>query len=760
MKRRFCWLFPTLAVLGTPISAQSVTVQSGEHPAFSRLVVPLPPNASWSVRTNGKVTTIDLGLDTVEFDVSGVFNRIPKTRIAKLNQTAPGDPLSVSLSCDCEATTFVENGRHLVVDIGPKADTSPKDPVEHQQHHYRFADQGHVGARGMPISLGQIADAPTIQTEPKPVPQPLATDGVEPEDDLQFTQMLPEPETGEVLNASRLRLLEQIARAANQGLLTTKPEAKTDLKQQNKPSPSADASEVTLAATTAIDRDQSQIRFRNKDGTDAPNPACLPQSTFSLNTWNGEGSFQHQLGHLRAALYSEFDRVEDEAVVKLAKFYAFHGFGQEAVSVLQQVDEHSPKSALVLEIAQLVDAHPSHPLPHLLTQAECETDAAMWGLLARAEQGAPLKAEVADAALRGFSKLPVHLRRHLGPRLSHRFIQAGDPPRAASVLRAIDKSTDPSDGATQMAMAEVDLKRGKKDKAKAQLEQVVTEDSKQAPLALIRLVETSFQQGTPPGKPQSALAAAFAAEYRGTELGKQLEHAEILSLIMENRFGAAFSAIEESVAAGDPDYVVDAKSNVLHAMADRADDVTFLSLALQELERPQPKFNEHAGNAAADRFVQLGFADAASRLLQFPSYARKSEPRRVLRARIALHDRLPNRALVELAGLYDPAAEKLRAQALAMVGEFQSAADAFEVADDVDNVARAHWLNGAWNLVPDQSDERFSTAASLAEQLLSSAEISSGPLTAAEQLLETSSKTRAEIDQLLTTIANPSGPLN
>lgn len=750
-----CWLAAAAA------SAQSVPIRSGEHDGFSRLVLQVPPGTAWDLQQQGANATLELKGLNIRFDTSGVFDKIPKSRLTAIRQTDRGAPLNLALGCNCPVTAFLQSDVFLVVDIADPTDQNrpqlmpaPTGPA------YRFAAGPSSTLPVLPSALGQLTHPdhlpshspdhlPTPQREqhaamPLPKPAQSATSGTARGD---FRVTAPAAE----LNLTQIRLLEEISRAANQGLLT--PRTELDPASSDEPAPAKSVPEqLNLRATSRADLDRPQIQIRNTP--DTAESRCLPGELVDVPSWADDRPFAHQLGDLRAKLVSETGMFQEEAAIKLAQFYIFQGFGSEAASLLQKVNSTDQSSTILRAIAHQLDAPQPQRFDIFDDQRECATDVALWAFLAESGRPKAPAPDTATAILRAFSKLPKHLKKHLGPRLSRQFLLAENPERASEVLRAIDPAHPEPEDAQTMVQADIDLKKGKTDSAQKALQKVVEGQSEHSPQALIELIQTSYDSGKPPGKPLSGLADAYHTEFKGTDLGNALKRALILALIMENNFEQALSRYTEGLKTGDlQDKAL--VSDIYLAATDRADDSSFLALTLDDLQKIDQRLSQPALTQVAERILNLGFAEQAEALLNQQPAGRRNADRRLLRARIALANRKPNRALVELAGLQSAAADPLRAQALSLIGEFDSAAESYDTLQTPEQVARSRWLQGAWDLMPADGAGRFGEAADLAENLGSETPPAEGPLSEARILLETSAQTRADIEALLSTVADP-----
>ena len=99
------------------IEAQTVTVRSGEHPTFSRLVFASTPGRIWELRTDTPGRADIVFSDPLpELDLSSIFDRIPRARIA--GSAASGRTFSLDLTCDCPVSVFQIASGHIVIDVG------------------------------------------------------------------------------------------------------------------------------------------------------------------------------------------------------------------------------------------------------------------------------------------------------------------------------------------------------------------------------------------------------------------------------------------------------------------------------------------------------------------------------------------------------------------------------------------------------------------------------------------------------------------
>lgn len=124
------WLWLCLALCGASASADTLPVWSGEHGAFTRLVVPVGER-EWDLVRQGE--DYELSVLGNNFDTREVYNRIDRTRLAAVSGEGV---LKLTLGCHCKAFTETEDG-NLIIDIREVAAVTlpiiidqPKVPLE------------------------------------------------------------------------------------------------------------------------------------------------------------------------------------------------------------------------------------------------------------------------------------------------------------------------------------------------------------------------------------------------------------------------------------------------------------------------------------------------------------------------------------------------------------------------------------------------------------------------------------------------------
>ncbi len=752
-------VFPMLMVCGAAL-AQPLAINSGEHDGFSRLVIRLPKNTGWSARDTGASARVSVDLENVVFDTTRVFNRIPKTRLAAISQDGPGQPLQLKKNCPCKLRTFLQSGTFLVIDLLDPAPSPGRAlaPVTFvTQGEYRFPSFESGGETDF------LSERPTLRFRAQVFRKTEKPSGKPEPPPVQIPNLLSLPNAAQTgfLKVTEARLLEQIGAAADRGVL--QPDGagngsllpSTEKADRSRPSEREDTPHgPDFAARAGKVPDMAHIRLKVNDKPTKVN--CLDPQLVAIGGWADGRPFGDQVGELRRSLFTEFDAVEPSGVVGLARLYLYFGFGTEALSALSILGDARPDTDVLKVMAGLFDSIPQHGPNPLAGQSRCDSDVAFWSFLTDRDGAAMVSENSRGAILRTFAGLPPHLKVLLGPGLSERFLSTGDSGASEMVLRTEELSSPASGADSELARAELELDRGQSSIARQRLAKVVAGNSEKSPEALVKWVDAKLAADEHVASDVPELISAFAVEYRGSEIGDQLLRSQALALALSGDFPQSFRIIADIAAAGETGETTKTRNTVLGLLSERGEDVTFLALALNDLDRKDATRPVKVGNAMARRFIDLGFPDAAEQVLLEPVFARSQTQRRMMRAEIALDRGLPNRAMAELAGLTRDAAQWLRARAMMQKGEFAGSAEAFLNIAAPDSAARSFWLSGDLAAATSRGSGKFSTAAEIALGLKESAaaRVPVGQLAQTRAILAQSEEARAGIANLLDVIAS------
>ncbi len=722
-----------LLVMAFPAAAETARVFSGEHEGFTRLVVELPQSGAWTVgRTPMGYAFATNASSLTGYDLTRVWDRIPRTRLQALRADPETGVLQLTLACPCHVFPFEYRPDMVVLDI--------KDGPPPPGSSFETAFTGSVDP-----GLAEAAEAMPL---PFSLPKPETAEVPGTYDWLERTKA-EGPTTASAsatldmasgamsLQPLRDELLEQISRGATVGVV-----------DMVLPGPPPDAPEHI-----GDDLPWSQIRIgempgmtvgenRPPEGMTAEGGACIADETLNLPAWGLDRPALDLLSEARSGLYGEFDRVEADAVMQSIRLHLYLGFGAEALQIatLIESDAASEDVRTYVSMARLIDGE-SDPSTPFVGMLGCDGAAALWSALAqdRLPPGAQVNVE---AIVRSFVALPSHLRRALGPGLAEKLLQRGDTDFARIVRDSIQRSPDSTVAEVALLDAKAELQADRNDTARDFAQASVAEGS-QSVDALLALVEAHFRDAEPLSPEIASALVAFQREAATGQKAPALQRALVLALALSDQTPAAFAFVEEA-GLEVPDLW-----QVAHQ---RANDDDFLRHAVLAPDQPPPPVKAEVALAVATRLVDLGFADAALAWLG-PVGGNDPDPARRVAARAELLRGDARETLALLGALDAPEDQALRAKALVQLDRIEPARVAYEAAGLPDEAARLLPWEADWPRVQNEGTETWAVAAGVATM---PPREETGPLARGTALVEESAAARAALDALLSTVPAPS----
>lgn len=735
-------------------NAQQTKVRSGEHSGYSRLVAPLTDNRDWKVTHIGQDVIFAVAGYDQGYDLSTVFTYIPRDRVQSI--TSRPDGFTIRLGCACRVAPFVDKERFVVIDIASPGVTlastfipmKPKDLPKPKQE-----SQQEIGIKPVEPNI-----AVPMASMPRNDPiQPAALPAL-------ARAPLSELEQDSLTEISR-RLTRELGTATTRGLLTPVPgpslpisrRAQVDLSAIAEPeAPPPVPKPENLSGVLNNMRVSSSMDIPGfAKATDDPQSLsglnCPLNATLDIANWGDDRPFHQQTGDLRRSLYQEFDKLDQEAALNLAKLYLHFGFGAEARQILRLDTDLASSQGILADIASILETGTARQGSRLPLMLDCNTDVALWAMLANADLGTS-RAIDPRSALLALNKLPVHLRDVLAPVLSQRLLAHGDSDAAASALRSVQRLPSELSSSAKLAQAHIALDSGNMNKASEDLSDVIDDNAEHSPEALISLVDARIVAQQPISAETASLVEAYAKELNQTELGPALRRTHVLALVRSGQFDAAFAASKELGGDSEEDDAVKLRMRLIQELVAAAEDVVFLEYIFRQSPQDITRLPARQKLALATRLLDLGFAKQAQTILPDHLDYAKSESYQIIAARIALDMSQPMRAQAALLGVTGQDADLLRAKATQMTGAHAEAHDLFLLANDDDAAARAAWL------AEDESNQRLAENAVFGPALaLSNADIpatrqTDGMLARSEAAL---SESRAARETLLNLLQAP-----
>lgn len=650
---RFCALVSLLTVAATGAMAQDVRVRSGEHDGYTRLVFDVPPGTSWDLAHKKNGARLTIAMDGVTYQTGSVFERLSANRLASVSQSKPGDTLDMEFGCDCVASAFQFRSSMIVVDIGPGALPPP----------LTFDVPPWPDRQGIGSDQRANALKPSVGTD-----QPVLDLGAR-----------------KLMNQLSTRLLQGADREVL-GLTLTPVGPRASQVDKNTALSLLLGSNLHLSTVL----DELDDLLGSKVQQIETVPRCITTAELAFEHWSDTRPFSVQVADLRVGLFHEFDRLDDDRVLQLAKLYAFHGFGVEARQTLELLENPPIDATWVKVIAGIMDEK-SIPTPSpFRSQQRCDSDAALWALLADQKLAADAETEAIEMA---FLALPGHLRQMLGPRLSSIFSDALQVEAARRVMRSVGRVGSGKSPEVSQAMALMATADGQKDIAEAHLTDVVTASGAktEAPLALARLVEKRWADRGAVSAQEVGLAGAFAVEFRRSEIGPLMKRTHAIALGLNQEFDTAFDLVQ---SLADNAESVATINRHFQLLTERSDDITFLRQTLKFPSEIERAMSTDTAVAVSARLASLGFSDHAYALANRSQDKTQRGERARIRATAALANDRPHQALLELSEDTSDDANELRVQALNETRDFAAAGALLRSMGETDPANRFYWLAG------------------------------------------------------------------
>jgi len=699
-----------LVVLGTSAFAQA-TVQTGDHPNFTRLAVNFPVGTGW------EITEIDGGydltLDQVDFkNLDGFFDIISRERVSEATIIDPNNTLRIVTACSCGFSAELWRPNWLIVDI---LDQTLDD----------------IGNTNIDVDEPTTAvetyfpDPPVVEPTIAPITLPVLftdTETIVPKAQLSLEGVATSATEG-AANAFEAVILESLRRGSSQGIVNLG--AGLDL---GLPS-SIGASSVNedapgLSAMTSLEN-------ANVIAGDPPPKAealnCIPNTSLNISSWGDDRPFSVQIAEDRRLLTGEFDEISEEAVQKLARRYLFFGFGKEAQAVLETGGVRSQSRNVLKAIAQIVDDEPLTDAG-FATQVSCETNAAMWALIAQEGKIDGRHGSVENMVL-AFKDLPRDLQELLGTRFSEALRNIGKSEMAKTLLaRATEDPEKTIEVSIESASIELDM--GNLRAATQTLSQLAERDQRMTPEALLLLIDARIENDSSVTNEELSLLETMIFQFRETELRAELEFAQVRAQLQNGQYESSLTLLEQVVPRLSATQGADAYNTILRRVSTDANDSDFLRIAFADVVF---EAEEEVVNLFAKRLMTLGFLDRASTLLVDSRNPIIESERARLRSEI-----LARAALREV----PQNAENIEQNEVAI-------AEPIEANPQAQNDPLESWRNSDWSKLRDSQDDLLKRAADRRLNDRIEASEDEATIAAADALLSSSESLRDTIGSLL-----------
>lgn len=321
------WAYAIAFILLIPIRvlAEAIPVVAGEHTDFTRVVLTLPQGLDWSIKRSDESLSVFLP-PTNSFDISRVFDKIPRTRISTIQTNSTGNQLEVKLSCHCTSEAFLYRDIYLVVDFRGREDEGTQLVL-------------------IPNNQRQF-DAQSLLP-------PWWTEASSMESSTQISGN--NPETMMIQSEISTNLLFE---RLTQDVATTKANSRIDIDQTR-----VDRDELSIP----INRNQSEIQVDPNIGLEiryaSPLKPLSDEIPTSCETFGSEQMFSgissqqpyRDISQLRQELFSDTGQENETIVIQLAIAQLKFGMTAEARLLLRDLHNSTRQTRLLTKISQIID---------------------------------------------------------------------------------------------------------------------------------------------------------------------------------------------------------------------------------------------------------------------------------------------------------------------------------------------------------------------------------------------------------------------
>ena len=752
MRRDFHSWFLAAAILSTApaLSQDVVNVRAGEHATYSRIAIPVAPDAQWEFTTFDRQATLRIPGSDTNFDVSGVFDRIPKTRVLNINSQSEGGDTEIQLNFACPCTAkATTSGGYIFVDVyDPDARdaefSSESEQVAEVDEPQEVQSQSALSPPPRPI-VEEVAqdltgDAPKVpSSESSPADKPVV--GAQ-----------KDPEAQEVADL----LIEQLRRAADQGLVELQEppmvepdEPKPAAPQEPEPLTSSlepyqenadgmeelaarlqralgDATGSGLNDAVRLQLPEEKLtapmppirdRIKPEDGEVKNTEHCLDDYHFDFSVLEPGRRPVEQVIDLRSRLLGEFDNPDSTAALELARLYIALGMGVEARALATEFVEDPTQKAVLEELAWVVEGEELMLGSRIELAAGCPGPSALWrtaGISKGETQPVPEPDQIVD----NLANLPVELRRRIVPKVVASFIARDQIAAAEASFSILDRAAGFHGPEHEFQRAALLRLSGQVADAEAIFYTLSNRSDPTGPEALVALIQSIIERGSRVPPELIGDAAAMARQFRDDPLGPVLRHAEIVAKAGNGQFGEALTVVAREIEES-PDIAQDYVSVADRLFTEtRSKDVSPGAYATAVFDHmtllKRQDISTIARLTVAEELIGIGLPAAATSLLgpvanpatdRFADDASPSErDARNALARAYLKMDQPEKTLDVLPSEPSDEETAIRVLALTKLGRHQAALAEASLAQNPPDTATIGFRAGAWDLATQEQN--------------------------------------------------------
>ncbi|MHA6327128.1 hypothetical protein [Roseivivax sp. CAU 1753] len=700
-----------LVALLCPVSAaaQSLEVYTGEHEAFTRVVIEQPKPGSWLLEKAQEnqlriVRSADANLE--KLDLSEFFARIDRSKIKSVSIVDDRD-LALTLKCDCELVSTNLPAGYFVLDIL----NGPKDPPEK-----------YTGP-AVPLFAGSSV---TSTTSKRPSLEDHHTFKLTTWANRSLAQSLSQEVENEI-NPNMLAIENHSVLTAAGSLL----------------SQFEDAMVYGAITPNHLDGDDAIATIKEKVQTDAKvlfqNVEKLPgdcEWIAKLTDFSSANGNYGSLSQSRQRLVALDGNVSNASVATIAKSYISLGWGQEAKALLRQFS--IPENQILFALADSVESGIDNA-NFFSKRLGCGEQAHLWALMSK-----NFEADFIDqnAARRAFQTLPTPMQEQIAPFL-FAVARENDLAKFLTGIEA-DLALDGRVPGDTAVMPRLDMKIPSNRSILKELSGSRSEDV--ALDAILTLAETS--ESREEAASLAPLVAALGTERTGTEDAVRARVSELSAMLTAGEYREVFeSSLQDGLLTIDQASAL-IKKSMIDSLAD-ANEAAFLRFffVFRDAVEDGHVLPEKELLDIADRALDLGLDRPVSSLVEAVSDPRLLRRRKLLEAQVALATGQFTEAELIAISLDGPDALAIRRSARAAMEDYEFLSTSYDALGSSDEEMMIAVLAEDWGLLA-QKNGPWAEASKLIQN--APGELDESNLDSFEDLLGKSASARTSLDDLLT----------
>ncbi|MEE9453355.1 MAG: hypothetical protein V3V13_03090 [Paracoccaceae bacterium] len=546
------------------------------------------------LNTNNSSAELVIAKSDIRFDSTNIFTRIAKDRLENVNssQTDAAAKFKMDLGCECVVRAFGYLDTYIVVDILDPQEISTQEPARPENPGRGAPQLAHVTAHDMAFMPSFVADTKTPKApryfgtmqenafpDPNEIPEGAGLETAFLPDNLPEIAQTdvvddhdPEPEApketapidaelAETIEVARMKLLEQLTLAAEQGLLdisepipdipdveiSSAAEIVHEIPEEVAPQevveehPIEPIDDKQVNIQSVYDRDA--VRSKTHDDTD---PNCLSKASLDIASWGDGSNFTQELSAIRMKMIPDLDAIDVRKIHELIRLYVRYGFGAEAKVYLKDYQPQITDYEILRIMATIVDGAALNEDAAEIFQVDCGGAEGLWALIT---EHAPMHSEVekSGSIIEYFATLPADLRRTLGPRLAMAFLDHGLKEDSELVTDILERAPGDHGSAHRLSRANLAHEKGDFMAAAAIYHALAIEKTTASNTALTSLAEIMLAHDMPESKSIIFDLSAAANTGRGTTAGANLRRLETLLTAKYSDPKAALAILDREV---------------------------------------------------------------------------------------------------------------------------------------------------------------------------------------------------------------------